>query len=97
MVPEVRCIAVIAGRVQGVGYRAHVAELAARYPVRGTVRNLQDGTVQVEAQGAPAAVEEFLEAVLRPRGLIRPQGIRRRQTLDPDPQLQGFEVAHGSS
>ena len=51
------------GRVQGVGFRATVADLARGRPVSGWVRNLHDGRVELFAEGDRAAVEEFLAAI----------------------------------
>ncbi len=53
------------GRVQGVGFRAMVADIAGRRPVVGYVMNLPDGGVELVAQGALAAVEEFEAAIGR--------------------------------
>jgi acylphosphatase len=53
-----------AGDVQGVGFRATAARLARRHPaVRGWVRNLPDGRVELLADGPAAAVEAFLADV----------------------------------
>ncbi len=52
--------AVVRGRVQGVGFRAAATNEARRLRLTGWVRNLFDGTVEVEAQGDDAAVESFL-------------------------------------
>ena len=51
-----------AGDVQGVGFRATASGVARRHPeVRGWVRNLSDGRVQLLADGPEAAVEAFLD------------------------------------
>lgn len=51
------------GRVQGVGFRATCRWIAQTHPVTGWVRNEPDGTVLLEAQGAGAEVERFLQAI----------------------------------
>ena len=78
------------GRVQGVGFRATVAEIARGYPVVGWVRNLPDGRVQVLVEGSDAAVEEFL-ATIRQRwaGHIRGEHIEQRE---PTEQHTGFTI-----
>ena len=54
---------VIRGRVQGVGFRFFVVRRATTLGLGGWVRNRQDGAVEVEAEGARAALETLLEAV----------------------------------
>jgi acylphosphatase len=55
-----RIHASVTGRVQGVSYRASTIEEARRLGVTGWVRNRGDGSVELEAQGAPAQVEALL-------------------------------------
>jgi len=47
----------VSGKVQGVYFRHSTRAEARRLNLRGTVRNLSDGSVEVLVQGAPAAVE----------------------------------------
>lgn len=52
---------VVHGKVQKVYYRASTKVVADTLKVRGTVKNLQDGTVQIEAEGDALSLESFLE------------------------------------
>jgi DNA ligase D-like protein (predicted 3'-phosphoesterase) len=52
--------AVVRGEVQGVGYRDAVLERARRLGVMGWVRNGEDGSVLVHAEGPERAVEELV-------------------------------------
>lgn len=47
----------VSGKVQGVYFRHSTRIEAKRLSLRGSVRNLADGSVAVLVQGAPAAVE----------------------------------------
>lgn len=49
----------ISGRVQGVGFRAATQACAQQLGLRGWVRNLPDGQVEVLAAGECAALEKF--------------------------------------
>ncbi len=51
------------GDVQGVGFRATTAAIARDHPVTGYVKNLADGRVELYVEGAPNAVQTFLDAV----------------------------------
>ena len=51
------------GRVQGVGFRFTVKQLACGFEVLGTVRNLADGRVELQAEGEKAELETFRKAI----------------------------------
>jgi acylphosphatase len=51
------------GTVQGVGFRFTAERLARRFPVTGYVRNLDDGRVEVTAEGEEPQLVEFLTAI----------------------------------
>ena len=51
----------VSGRVQGVYYRASAQREARRLGLRGWVRNLPDGSVELHLEGPPAAVDAMLD------------------------------------
>lgn len=51
---------VVSGLVQGVCYRAFVQENARLLGLHGWVKNLPDGRVEAEMEGAEAAVESLV-------------------------------------
>jgi DNA ligase D-like protein (predicted 3'-phosphoesterase) len=53
----------VTGRVQGVGFREAIRRDACRLGVLGWVRNEDDGTVAVHAEGPPAAVDSLIAFV----------------------------------
>lgn len=53
--------AIVSGRVQMVMFRDFTCRKARKVGVHGAVRNLEDGTVEVIAQGDKAALERLIE------------------------------------
>lgn len=51
------------GTVQGVGFRFTAERLARRFQVTGFVRNVEDGRVEVVAEGEEKELAEFLTAI----------------------------------
>ncbi len=49
----------LTGRVQGVGFRYFAHRVAQRLNLGGWVRNLPNGSVEVEVEGPRAALEAF--------------------------------------
>ncbi|MDB4874127.1 MAG: acylphosphatase [Gemmatimonadetes bacterium] len=50
---------IVRGRVQGVGFRWFVREIARRRGMTGWVRNLADGSVEVAADGDGDAIADL--------------------------------------
>lgn len=57
----VRAHVFVAGRVQGVFFRAYTRDEALRLGVKGWVRNLPDGRVEAVFEGEREAVERMIE------------------------------------
>lgn len=56
------------GRVQGVGFRYVTCHLARGFKVRGYVRNLADGRVELVAEGPAEQVEGLVAALKQEMG-----------------------------
>ena len=53
------------GRVQGVGFRSRAEYAAESYGVSGWVRNLYDGSVEMEAEGTEQSIDNMIIAIER--------------------------------
>ncbi|MBP1632925.1 MAG: acylphosphatase [Acidobacteria bacterium] len=81
----------VAGRVQGVGFRWSAVAEGERLGLAGWARNLPDGRVEVHAQGDPRAVAQMVEWLRQ--GPPRAEVARLdAQSVEPDPGLSGFGI-----
>ncbi len=62
---EVRAHLFVSGLVQGVGYRFFAIRKANVYGLKGFVKNLIDGRVEVVAEGEKGLIEEFIKELRR--------------------------------
>ncbi len=60
---NVRARIIVEGKVQGVGYRLAVREAAKKLGIRGFIKNLEDGNVEIIAEASKEAVEMFIKAI----------------------------------
>ncbi len=79
------------GRVQGVGFRYNVKSVSTGFEVTGTVRNLDDGRVELIAEGQRSELEAF-RAAIRDSGLA---GFIRDENVtwsDAQNDIRGFQI-----
>ncbi len=79
------------GHVQGVGFRYTARKVAAGFEVVGIVRNLDDGRVELVAEGERVELEDFQSAI-RDAGLA---GFIRRENTAwsmAENSFRGFEI-----
>lgn len=82
------------GHVQGVGFRYMVKNLARGFEVSGTVRNLPDGRVQVEAASWEAdELAAFLEEIAANSPLAHHIKKTTEEVIPAPAGLKGFEIA----
>lgn len=92
--PQARLEAVVAGRVQGVGYRVFVLHRARDLGLVGWVANEPDGSVRCVAEGARTALANLLSALrVGPRGA----GVRgvNETWSSPTGSFSRFDVRSG--
>jgi len=81
----------LSGLVQGVGFRFFTQRVAARYQVRGYVRNLEDGRVEAWAQGPEKSVEAFKHDITAGPQYSRVDEIEEI-VLDPNREYSSFRI-----
>ena len=78
------------GRVQGVGFRYAALQVAKEFEVAGWVKNLPDGRVHLEVEGAADQVHAYVAAVEeRMHGYVRKVD---RADHPRTPQFSGFSI-----
>ena len=60
MQTKIRKHIIFYGRVQGVGFRYYAVNKANQLGLTGWVRNLPDGTVEMEVQGNEPSIDELI-------------------------------------
>jgi len=82
----------ISGKVQGVGYRWFVKETAAKHNVSGWVRNVQDGSVEGEAQGGIPAIDGFLKELKAGHPWAAVDKAETQEMLDQETPEKDFHI-----
>jgi acylphosphatase len=75
----------VAGRVQGVYYRAATVETAQRLSLRGWAKNLPDGRVEVVAAGPVAKLAELASWLWKGPPTARVESVQAEQWEGPIP------------
>jgi acylphosphatase len=80
------------GKVQGVFFR-HSARLEAeRLAIRGSARNLPDGSVEVIARGEASAVQELRAWLHRGPAQARVDAVQESDPVDSTSVAEGFLI-----
>lgn len=86
-----RVLLVVSGVVQGVGFRKFIEQAAGELNLSGWVRNLQDGTVEIDAQGPDQRLETLIKKAGSGPSRSRVTGISRKE-LQPVQMHEGFFI-----
>ena len=83
----------VAGRVQGVFFRANTREVAQRLGLSGYVRNLPDGRVEVVAEGEEEALRKLVDWCHEGPPLARVERVEVRWE-NPTGEFSGFHIRY---
>jgi len=81
---------ILRGRVQGVGFRPFVYQLATRLKLGGWVRN-EKGTVRLQIQGSPGSLQEFTRQLLQHPPVTANPELLSEQSIAPLSEV-GFSI-----
>ena len=94
MTETVRYTGTAVGRVQGVGFRMFVREHAKELGLTGWVRNMSDGTVDFDVQGAREPVEKLLSIIRQGNYFIKVVELRLKEENPTLPPERGFNIKY---
>ena len=80
------------GRVQGIGFRYTAAHIAQSHAVTGFVKNLDNGSVKLVAEGSPDVLDRFLAEIA---SRMRPNVRRADVTSSPATgEFAAFDITY---
>jgi acylphosphatase len=86
---------IISGHVQGVGYRTWVSKQAQALSLRGWVRNLQNGDVELCAEGEAAVLTQFVASCRRGPPAARVESVNLSHGAATG-EFQSFQIRRDS-
>ncbi|MBN1406590.1 MAG: acylphosphatase [Calditrichaceae bacterium] len=84
---------IVQGKVQGVGYRWFTLQIAQQLNIKGYVKNLDNGDVEIFAQGDEASIHEMLVQLRKGPSFSNVTNIAILD-VDIDHNLNQFKVTH---
>lgn len=89
-----RLEAIVSGRVQMVMYRDFAQRKARGLTLVGTVKNLEDGTVRVIAEGSRESLERYLAKLHGGPLLAKVEGVSP-EWRSATGEFEGFRILYG--
>ncbi len=86
--------AIVSGKVQGVSFRMYTRTQARQLGVRGYVRNLRNGDVEIVAFGEAAKVDALMEWAKSGSPSAVVNNLEVEVITDDDEEFEGFEIRY---
>lgn len=83
----------LSGRVQGVGFRYFAEARAARYNIKGYVKNTYDNKVEIVCQGEPDNLDKFILEVKNGPSFSHIKQVDMEEVIDA-PVYDVFEIKY---
>lgn len=83
---------IVSGRVQGVFFRANVKSKAIEFGLKGYAKNLENGDVEIVAQGNEEKITKLIEFIKKGPGISRVTGIQIKHKEQEN--FKSFEIIH---
>lgn len=83
---------IVSGKVQGVFFRDNTRKRAEELGLKGYAKNLEDGTVEVIAEGDDAKINELITFIKKGQGISRVEGIKLKHK-NPE-NFKNFKILH---
>ena len=84
---------IVEGRVQGVGFRGFCQAEALGENLTGSVRNMDNGMVEIFIQGEPDGIDRFLTTIQNGNRWIRVDDITIKE-IPVDPSEKKFKTSY---
>jgi len=86
----VRYFLIVDGQVQGVGFRFFAQRNAIRYSLTGLARNMNNGMVEIEAQGSEDNIQKFISVIKKGNTFIKINDFSMKQidVIDGDKKFK---------
>ena len=82
----------VKGRVQGVGYRNWTYSQAKFLKLTGWVRNVPEGDVEIEAEGAEGSLQSLLTFLKTGPALAKVTAVEAQWTASSKSQYHDFQI-----
>ena len=83
---------IVSGRVQGVNFRHYAKQKALELGLKGYVKNLENGDVELVAEGNEDKLKEFIDFIKKGPGIASVTGI---QVKHKEPEnFKTFEIKY---
>ncbi|MCL7384622.1 MAG: acylphosphatase, partial [Thaumarchaeota archaeon] len=84
----------VTGRVQRVGYRRYILDIAQEIGISGYIKNMDDGSVKIFCQAPPTILQQFIEKARNPPPPAQIKQFEIKETK-PRPELKIFKIRYG--